>query len=48
MPEGEAVWMSISHALYNGAKINIVSTDDEEMLNEFDNIINRFKESRKN
>ena len=32
MPEGEAVWMSISHAIYNGAKIDILSTDEEKEL----------------
>ena len=45
MPEGEAVWMSVSHAIYNGANIDVVSTDDESMLDNFDNIINRFKGS---
>ena len=48
MPEGEAVWMSISHGIYNGSDIEIVSTDDDKMLSDFDNIINRFKESKKN
>ena len=47
MPEGEAVWMSISHAIYNGAQINVVSSKDENMMNDFDEIINRFKESNK-
>lgn len=47
MPEGEAVWMSISHAIYNGAKIDVISSDDDKMLDDFDNIINRFKESNK-
>jgi hypothetical protein len=46
MPEGEAVWMSISHGIYNGSDIQIVSTDDDAMLDDFDNIINRFKESK--
>lgn len=32
MPEGEAVWMSISHAIYNGSKIEILSTQEEEQL----------------
>lgn len=44
MPEGEAVWMSISHGIYNGSDVQIVSTDDDAMLDDFDNIINRFKE----
>lgn len=46
MPEGEAVWMSISHGIYNGSDLQVVSTDDENMLNDFDNIINRFKEKK--
>ena len=46
MPEGEAVWMSISHGIYNGSDLQVVSTDDEKMLNDFDNIINRFKENK--
>jgi hypothetical protein len=46
MPEGEAVWMSISHGIYNGSDLQVVSTDDEKMLNNFDNIINRFKEKK--
>lgn len=48
MPEGEAVWMSISHGVYNGSDVQIISSDDEEMLNNFDNIINRFKETKNN
>lgn len=47
MPEGEAIWMSISHAIYNGAQINTVSSQDENMMDDFDKIINRFKESNK-
>ena len=35
MPEGEAVWMSVCHAIYNGAKLDILSTDDEEELKNF-------------
>lgn len=46
MPEGEAVWMSISHCIYNGSDVQIVSTDDDAMLEDFDNIINRFKEKK--
>jgi hypothetical protein len=45
MPEGEAVWMSISHAIYNGSKIEVLSTDDEKMLDKFDSIIDRFKQA---
>jgi len=43
MPEGEAVWMSISHAIYNGSKIEVISSDDEKMMNDFDKIVNQFK-----
>jgi hypothetical protein len=46
MPEGEAVWMSISHGIYNGSEIDIISSDDEKMFGDFDNIINRFKENK--
>jgi len=46
MPEGEAVWMSISHGIYNGSDIEIISTDDDDMISDFDNIINRFKENK--
>jgi len=46
MPEGEAVWMSISHAIYNGAKIDVISTDEEEQMKHFDEIVERFKKSR--
>lgn len=47
MPEGEAVWMSISHGIYNGSDVQVISTDEENMLDDFDNIINRFKEKNK-
>ena len=46
MPEGEAVWMSISHAVYNGSEVEVVSTDDDKMIEDFDNIINRFKDKK--
>lgn len=46
MPEGEAVWMSISHAIYNGAKIDVISSDDEKQMENFDAIIEKFKQSR--
>ena len=46
MPEGEAVWMSISHGIYNGSEVQVLSTDDENMMGDFDNIINRFKEKK--
>lgn len=47
MPEGEAVWMSISHAIFNGSKIEVLSTEEEKMMDNFDEIINRFKETNK-
>lgn len=43
MPEGEAVWMSISHAIYNGAKIDILSTDEEKELETFNARIEAYK-----
>ena len=46
MPEGEAVWMSISHALYNGAKIDVLSTDEEKELENFNARIEAYKKSK--
>jgi len=43
MPEGEAVWMSVCHAIYNGAKLDILSTDDEEELKNFNDRIAAYK-----
>ena len=43
MPEGEAVWMSISHAIYNGAKLDILSTDEEKQLETFNARIEAYK-----
>ena len=43
MPEGEAVWMSIAHAIYNGAKIDILSTDEEKELEKFGDRIDAYK-----
>ena len=43
MPEGEAVWMSVSHAIYNGAKIEVLSTDDENELEQYDARIEAYK-----
>ena len=43
MPEGEAVWMSISHAIYNGAKIDILSTDEEKELESYNSRIEAYK-----
>jgi hypothetical protein len=44
MPEGEAVWFGVCHALYNGSKIEVLSTDEEKALESFDDIVNAFKE----
>jgi hypothetical protein len=44
MPEGEAVWFNICHAMYNGSEIEVMSTDEETALEDFDLIIDNFKE----
>jgi len=46
MPEGEAVWMSISHAVYNGAKIDVLSTKEEKELENFNERIEAYKKSQ--
>jgi hypothetical protein len=43
MPEGEAVWMSIANAIYNGAKIDILSTDEEAELEKFNERVENYK-----
>lgn len=43
MPEAEAVWFSISAAIYNGAKVDILSTDEEKELERFDERIAEYK-----
>jgi hypothetical protein len=43
MPEGEAVWMSIAHAIYEGAKVDILSTDEEKELEKFHDRIADYK-----
>lgn len=45
MPEGEAVWMTVAHALFNGAKIDVLSTEEEEDLNKFDARIEAYKKA---
>lgn len=45
MPEGEAVWMSVASAIYNGAKINILSTEEEKDLENFDARIEAYKKA---
>jgi hypothetical protein len=47
MPEGEAVWMSIAHAIYNGSEINILSTDEEKELKNHDAKIEAYKKKMK-
>lgn len=45
MPEGEAVWMSVANAIYNGAKISILSTEEEKDLENFDARIEAYKKA---
>lgn len=45
MPEGEAVWMSVASAIYNGAKISILSTEEEKDLENFDARIEAYKKA---
>jgi len=45
MPEGEAVWMTVAHALFNGAKIDVLSTEEEEDLKNFDARIEAYKKA---
>jgi hypothetical protein len=43
MPEGEAVWMSVASSIYNGSKIDILSTDEEKELENFNERIAAYK-----
>ena len=43
MPEGEAVWMAIAHAIYEGAKIDIITTDEEKEHENFHSKIDAYK-----
>jgi hypothetical protein len=45
MPEGEAVWMSVASAIYNGAKLEILSTEEEKDLENFDARIEAYKKA---
>jgi hypothetical protein len=45
MPEGEAVWMSIANAIYNGAKLDVLSTDEEKDLENFSQRIEAYKKA---
>lgn len=43
MPESEAIWMSVCHGIYDGNEIQILSTEEEEQLKKFDDIVDKFK-----
>ena len=45
MPEGEAIWFSIANAIYNGSKIEVLSTDEEKELEKFDERIAAYKKA---
>ena len=45
MPEGEAVWMSVANALYEGAKIDVLSTEEEKDLEKFNERIESYKKA---
>ena len=45
MPEGEAVWMSVANAIYNGAKIDVLSTEEEKDLEKFNERIEAYKKA---
>jgi hypothetical protein len=45
MPEAEAVWMSVANALYEGAKIDVLSTDEEKELEKFNERIESYKKA---
>lgn len=45
MPEGEAAWMAVAHAIYNGSKIEVLSTDEEKELEKFDERIAAYKKA---
>lgn len=46
MPEGEAVWMTIANSIYQGAKIDVLSTDEEKDLEKFNERIEAYKKSQ--
>jgi hypothetical protein len=46
MPEGEAVWMSVANAIYNGAKIDVLSTDEEKELEKFNDRVESYKKAK--
>jgi hypothetical protein len=46
MPEGEAVWMSVANSIYNGAKIDVLSTDEEKDLENFQARVDAYKKAK--
>lgn len=47
MPEGEAVWMSVANAIADGAKIDVLSTDEEKDLEKFGERVEAYKNRMK-
>jgi hypothetical protein len=45
MPEGEAVWMTVANSIYQGAKIDVLSTDEEKELEKFNEKIEAYKKA---
>lgn len=45
MPEGEAVWMSVANAIYDGAKVDVLSTEEEKDLEKFNERIEAYKKA---
>tara|TARA_R110000868_G_scaffold297840_1_gene558123 strand:+ start:982 stop:1476 length:495 start_codon:yes stop_codon:yes gene_type:complete len=45
MPEGEAVWMTVANSIYQGAKIDVLSTDQEKDLEKFNERIESYKKA---
>lgn len=47
MPEAQAVWLCVANAVYNGSKIDVLTTDEEESLKNFHETVNKYKEQQK-
>lgn len=47
MPECQAVWLCVASAVYNGSKIDVLTTDEEENLKNFHDTVNKYKEKQK-
>jgi len=45
MPEGEAVWMSVANAISEGAKLDVLSTEEEKDLEKFNERIEAYKKA---